>query len=198
MKKRIILIFACLLIAASMLTACGTPEENFKKATQNFDNFTVEIEEESEGEKSLTVIVKTDNTLKFITCTQSASTTVYIKKDGEKYRLYDFVKKGWSSTGYSETELFGDVQSTESGVIGVLKQSFFDDYTVANNEYIMKDSALASYSKYFGKYETLESFRFKLNGDHFEQATAVTQYGTYRHQYTYKFKDFGKSKVDVE
>lgn len=196
MKKHLSLIIACLLIAACALTACGTPEENFKKATQNFDNFTLDIETESGGKKDSAVIIKADNILKMVSCSQFSSTTIYVKREGEKYRVYDFTSKNWSSE-YSKNDVFGsDKDYYESGVIGVLKQSFFDDYTVSNDEYTMKESALNSYSKYFNG--NLKSFRFKLSGDHFEQAIAIEEANGERTQYTYKFKDFGSSKIDIE
>lgn len=205
MKKHLSLIIACLLIAACVLTACGTPEENFKKATQNFDNFTVEIEVDLGGEKTYNYIgIKAGNLLKVIDTymdTYMCDTTIsYIKQLDDEYYFYNFINKKWNSKGDSREDLAlntGYDMFYDSEVIGVLKQSFFDDYTTSNDEYTMKESALDSYSNYF--FGSLESFKFKLSGDHFERAVAITlDRFNRRCQYTCKFKDFGKSRVDIK
>lgn len=195
MKKLFTALVVCLLICTSVLTACGSPEENFKKATQKFDNFTVETQIESAGEKNSMLIIKADKIIKFTAYTKQACTTTYIKSENDKFYLYDFSNKKWGTDGLSADDL-GIGNSTKNEVIGVLTQSFFDDYTVSNGEYVLKDSALSAYSEYFSG--TLTSFRVTLKGDCFEKAIAIEQTGTERIQYTYTFSNFGSSKIDIK
>ena len=198
MKKLFTALVVCLLICTSVLAACGSPEENFKKATQKFDNFTVEAKfEPSRSYCDGFYLIKADNMLKFIEYSSYGHIiTAYAKSENNQFFCYDFLNKKWKIE--DNIDKFNGITfyHIEQDVIAALMHSFFDDYTISNGEYVLKDSALSAYSEYFSG--TLTSFRVTLKGDCFEKAIAIEQTGTKRIQYTYTFSNFGSSKIDIK
>lgn len=206
MKKMIsALVCGLLLGAACLLGACGaSAEEQFKAATQAFDNYTAHVELEYvtyDNNIKYTymddTVLKVDGTKGYLVQTFDNSTmTYYLKEENESVSIFPDADTGWRTSSYRT------IEEAAAGITGyccleIFNRLRFDETEEDGNFYRLKDSALSSYSAMFGF--TLTSAKIELNGSHFTTAEIAGSDPSGNPQFylNYDFSDYGSTSVTL-
>ena len=180
---------------AVALAGCGeSEEERFNKAKEKFDNFTVTIDFNNQGEENIRNQLEIDGKACKSTQSNESTTVTYYYKETDG-GLYYYVNKinGWEKTPLSSVK---ELLSREmTGYVAYFQEFFYDDFVKQDGYLVMTDSALLGYDKMLGSSMTLSSAKLKLNGSSFENAVAVIQEGSLRTQINYEFEKFGSTSV---
>lgn len=190
MKK--LKIFGCFIISlmiVSSLAACASEEENFKKAQEKFSNYTVNVNiVYAESATTYTTDLYIDGKAGMrVTSSANSVTTYYYKEenDGVYYHSGSW-KKTSGITIEEATEIY-------NGFVELFQKVYYDDFEKDDKYLKMNDRALDSYSKLIGG--SISSAKIIVEGDTIKSAIVILDDYSGRMQISYKFSNYGKTKV---